>query len=155
MDTKFLILLPLTYLGLFFGLMISQFSKEELRQGKKYFFMLKSFIFFIILSLFLNHLTLSFSISIPISLILAVFLYLCEKRISMINPEIFYYSFFSVVLYETINISPVYAVLIFTYGIPSASVQFEETSFLKNTWRIISSNSIYLVLSMCLFFVRI
>jgi hypothetical protein len=151
---QFLILLPLTYLGLFFGLVISHFSKEELKDGKKYFFILKSFIFFIILSLFLNHLTLSFFISIPVSLALTVFLYLCEKKISMINPEIFYYSFFSVVFYETINISPVYAMLIFIYGIPSASIQFEETSFLKNTWRIISGNVIYLVLSLCLYSVR-
>jgi hypothetical protein len=154
MELRFFILLAISYLGPILGVIISYFSKEEIQEGKKYFRILKSFIFLVILSLFLNHLALPYFISIPVSSMLALFLYFCEKRITQINPEIFYYSFFSVVFYETIKISPIYAVLIFIYGIPAASIQFEDNYFLKNIWKAISGNLIFLLLSICLYVFR-
>jgi hypothetical protein len=155
MELTFFIILFVSYLGLLLGVIISHFSKEEIKEGKKYFKILKSVIFFVILSLFFVYLKLPYFISIPASVLIALFLFYWERKIEKINAELLYYSFFSVVIYETMNVSPLYAVLIFIYGIPSASLKYEDASLQKNALQAMLNNIIYIILSISFFFFRI
>jgi hypothetical protein len=150
----FIFLLFFTYFGLLVGIIISNFSKEEIENGKKYFRVLKSLIFLVVLSLFFIHLNIPYLAAAFVSFLISSLLFLWERKITRINTEILYYSFFSVVLYETINLSPAYVVLIFLYGIPAASLKYENISFLRNAWNVISGNAIYLALSLCFLIFR-
>lgn len=117
----------LALFGLFFGIIISHYTQEELKDGKKYFMILE---FIILIVLF--FLTTRYNIN-TIFLALGIIIGFLVR-----NP----YLFFGILLGSVANLNFLYSGLIFVYGLADGSLWFINKS--KN----------YLYLSVALFFVQ-
>ncbi len=154
---KYFLVLFISYLGLLAGIIISNMAKEELTPGKRYFGILKSLIFGIILFQFFSYIKISYFISIPLSIIMGGLSYFWEKRMSEINMELWYYSFYAIILFETkkTDFFPILALLIFIYGIIVSSIkseQLEELKLFQKITSILSQNIIFLIMGIFLSF---
>lgn len=147
------LMLLATYLGLFSGVVISHFTKEEMATGKKYFLIGKAALFSVVLYFFLSHLALGWMLSLPASVFAGIIIYLWDRRIKYFNTDMVYYGFFSVAFYETKGV-PLISVPIFLFGIFASSYKAEqqkEMGFLKIAKKQLADNLIYLVLVAGLF----
>lgn len=153
---RFLLMLVLSYLGLLAGTIISHFTKEELKDGLKYFLMLKFSVFAIISFVFFFHIIDSALISLFVTSIVTAIMMYVGKSLKNINPELFSYSFFSVCIYETRDSTFLIAALIFIYGIAvssSISARIEEAGFFQKLSLALTNNIIYIVMGMLLSFI--
>ena len=143
---KFLLLMFLSYFGLVVGTFISNFTKEELKQGKKYFRILKPIFLGVVFYFFFSYLGLRYYFSIPISLVSVLLGFVWVKKFP---NNILFYSIFSISLFETKN--PVIALLIFMFGLVTASLGFKKKhSFFQNLKLSLLNNIVYPVLCLLL-----
>jgi hypothetical protein len=153
---QFILLLLVSYLGLLAGAIISHYAKEELTSGKKYFKIGRAIIFGVIVFFFFMYLKLEYLISIPASLFAMVFAFIFSNRLRHINPGLFFYSFFAVVIFESkkSDISAILASLVFIFGIFEASIDLDgiDTNLISKIRLALFSNIIYFILSFILFF---
>ena len=130
---NYFITLFFIYLGLAVGYLISHFSKEELKPGKKYFIFLKAALFGLILMTFFVDIGLNMMIVFPIVLILftAIFFWL-KKFDKIIHNELFFSVLLAIILAETF--SKYVSILTFMFYIVSASLDYEKglLKILKN-----------------------
>jgi len=147
---KFFTLLILSYLGLAAGVIVSNFTKEELKAGRKYFILLKLIIFAAVFYYFLIYLTKKTIIALALSIGVFIAAYKFEKMLKHVNTNLFYYGFFAVVLFEVKDFAPVIATMIFLFGMASASAQFTKKSVIKNLIAALLNNLIYIVLGIAL-----
>jgi hypothetical protein len=148
----YFLFLILSYFGLVAGIIISNFAKEELNAGKKYFQILKTLIFAAILFFFMQHLAIEYYLAIPLVLIISILSYLWEKTMKHVSTEIFFYSFFAIVFYE-LKYPPIVTLLIFIYGMASASIKAEQMQDIKLPGQLIvvlSNNLIYIIMGILL-----
>ena len=144
---RYFLLLTISYLGLAAGRVISHFAKEELIPGRRYFIIIRSMVFSAVLLCFLLYLKQILIIVLPVALLLGFFSYLAEQKT---DTGFFYYSFFAISLFETSSGSyaPIVAILIFVFGLATASIKTEKTVF-----RLLLDNIIYILLASLLFFI--
>ncbi len=150
METAFLLIVLLSYLGLLTGSIISYFTAEEITIGKEYLKSLKSLILLLMLFLFFIQLNMNNIIAFTLSAALVLFFFFFGSRLKYIHEDTIIYAFFAIFLYETKDIAPLYPVLIFIYGIPVASLSYIEKhgSFFRRISSIMADNILYPVLSL-------
>ena len=142
------------YLGLLAGCIISNYTKEELLPGKKYFIFIKSIIFSAVIFFFLLYLGQLLYVASILSLVVLGMAYLWATRFSYF--DLFSYSIFPLALYEMQNYLPHAAILIFLYGIAAASVSTRiEKGFFWNAFHNMADNSIYLLVGLGLYLLNI
>ena len=114
----------IAYLGLLVGIILIRMAPEEQKPGRKYFILLKKFLFFIILipMLYFYKLNIVFSLAL-LSLLAALIL---SNRLKLDKSYPIYVSL-GILFYLSarfIDLFVMEAVLIFLYGIPDASLAF-------------------------------
>ena len=145
---QYFLTLFLSYLGLGIGSLISSFTKEELADGKKYFLISKPILFCITVFLFMNYIDLHLIISLTVSVLFFLLGFIWTKKF---QNNLFFYSFFSIFLFETK--SPNIAVLIFIFGIFSSSFYFKKKkTLLDNVIISLKRNIFYLFFGITLYF---
>ena len=149
---QFILLMIITYFGLLIGSLISSFTKEELKPGKKYFRILKTLTFSVIFFYFLDYLNLHILISIFLTIIMFLLSFNFVKKQPLNN--IFFYSFFSIVLFETYNFNPIVSLMIFSFGLIAASLEYDfDYSLFQNIKLALTKNILYPILCILLYFV--
>ena len=155
---QYILLLIISYLGLLAGIIISYMAKEEIKSGKKYFQILKPIIFVFIVYFFMTYLNIFPVISIILAIVFAGFTFIWDKRMKFINTNILYYSFFSVIIFETklSYYASIIGVLIFIFGLITASIKsekLEKVKLLPRVKKILGENIIYIILGLILYFI--
>lgn len=146
---KYIIILALSYLGLFAGVLVSHFTKEELNDGKKYFRMIKYIAFISVLYLFFDSMGLALPVIALCIIFFSVLYYFVEKSLKHINPDMFCYSFFSLALFETRDNNIIVPAMIFIFGLATSSLlssNLEDSGFSRKLWFSLSGNIIYPVM---------
>ncbi|MBU1199113.1 MAG: hypothetical protein KKF46_03755 [Nanoarchaeota archaeon] len=117
---KYFILLILAFLGVFAGLLISYFAKEELKAGKIYFNIFRHILFVVILVLF-------FLKNWSILLVLVVALLIIIFSFSKYRETLYYYAL-AVVFFLSwkYNGFALIAPLIFLYGLPIGGIYLQD-----------------------------
>ncbi|AJF61127.1 TPA: hypothetical protein HA239_05285 [Candidatus Woesearchaeota archaeon] len=118
-----ILLLLVTYSGLLVGTIISHFTKEELKAGKKYFIFARPVVLSLVFFYFLKFLAVSPAISIPLSGIIAVLYFLWDVKSNLPYNDVLAYSLLAVILFETAGTFA--AGLIFIFGLLTASVYYD------------------------------
>ena len=149
---EFILLVLITYIGLLIGSLISSFTKEELKQGRKYFKLLKAVVFSVVFYYFFEYLNLYFIISIFLTIILFFISFSMIRK--QPNNNLFFYSFFSIVMYETIGYNAVIPLMIFVFGMLSSSIEYDaDCGMMQNIKIGLSKNLLYPVLCVILYFI--
>ena len=128
------------YLGLLLGIILIKIAPEEQKPGKKYFIFLKKAIFLLVLIFYLFF----YNFNPALSLILLVFtlILMLNKKLKLEKTGLTYF-FFGLVFYLSsiiLNLFVIESILIFFYGIPTASLIFKvkkknySSVFIKNLW---------------------
>ena len=139
----------LIYLGLLLGIILIKLAPEEQKPGKKYFVLLKKTLFFFILAslLFFYKVNIALSLILLISLIVLIL----HKKINL-DKSALVYLFLGVAFYlssKIFNLFVIESVLIFLYGIPTASLTLKKTNyydiFVKNLWFFVPAILLYLI----------
>jgi len=115
----------IVYLGLLLGVILIKLAPEEQRPGKKYFSLLKKIILFLIITLFFAYSNLNYVLF--LFLIAVLFLMLLSKKITL-ESTILIYLLFGVIFSlsnKITNLFVIESVLIFLYGLPTASLIFK------------------------------
>ncbi|MBU1245894.1 MAG: hypothetical protein ABIJ20_02185 [Nanoarchaeota archaeon] len=134
-----LIEIIITFLGIVVGLLLARFTKEELKQGKKYFIWLKRTIL-IFLVTFLFYLALPNYISTIIFFIIGLIVaYFFKKE----------YFYFGLALFSTLNLFTV--ILIFLFGLPYGSLLFSK----KYKYKTLLFDLVFFAIPFLLLFVKI
>jgi len=152
---RYLLLLFICYFGLGVGAVIAHYVEEELKPGRKYFKVLKIFVFSTVVFYLLSYLKFGLDISIPTTLIMTLIVLLWDFRMKFINTGMVFYSFFAVVLFETktSNYSAIFATLIFIFGLASAAEKIEKkgkSSVFLKLKTVLLENVLFLILGILL-----
>ena len=125
---KYFSLLILSFFGLISGSVLAFFTKEELDTGKKYFQIMQSGLFVIILILFVFSLNKSFLFSLMVFFIIFFGVLLIHSNFKFKKTSNLIYIIFSFIFYlsskfQNLNLI---ASLIFIYGMPTGSLLTKE-----------------------------
>ena len=119
-----ILILLFSLTGILFGLILALIAPEELKIGKKYFFLFKLIIFVLIFFLvnYYMYLAKNYYILIPFT-ILAIILFIVELTSRRKIYELFNYLIFAVPFFFSSeqNFQLLLAVLIFIYGLPTGT----------------------------------
>ncbi len=130
----------IAYLGLLVGLILIKLAPEEQKPGKKYLFLLKKILFFLIL------IPLLFSYKVHFILLIIVLLFVIVLIITNkidLNRSARVYFFLGIAFYlssKIFNLFIIESILIFLYGIPTSSLILNLKKknyydvFVKNLW---------------------
>ena len=141
---NYVLLFIITYLGLFAGTIISYFTKEELKPGKKYFAYARPVLFSIIFFAYLNFISLNLTISTIFSIIAGIVYYMWGIKSNNYYSDLFAYSLFGIILFET-NITLI-ASLIFIFGLFTASIYYKQKDkLLENLSNIMKRNIVFFI----------
>ncbi|MFH2028839.1 MAG: hypothetical protein ABIJ08_06885, partial [Nanoarchaeota archaeon] len=140
-----------SYLGLVVGLIIMHASKEEQKQGKKYFVLVQRVCIMAICSLLFIYLEFSLLVF-GIVLLMIVLLF-----IKKIVQSYFYYPLLGLVFYFSLNTPKLLlmvSVLIFIYGMATSSIliDFKKKNYLEIILRHVSFLIIILILNIVTMF---
>lgn len=116
-------LLPVTFLGPFIGLLIGYMAKEELKDGRKYYNLIRLALIIALLAAFFFYFPQQ---SISILLFIIFLIILINKRY---QKDSLIYALFGIMHYLSLISQELLAVttsLIFLYGLPSGSLFLEE-----------------------------
>lgn len=148
-------LIIVSYFGIIAGFIISNFTKEELSFGKKYFRRLRHVFFALILSLYMyNYLKPIFILSIS-CLIIGIFHYYIDKKMMEIKTDALSYLLFSSIgLITELNIVVLAFILIFMYGLVSSSYYSanNKSDFKDSILDMIKTTLSYPIISIFIFF---
>lgn len=115
-------LVIVSFLGLIIGMIIAKFTKEELKQGKKYFILIKKTILLIIAIILLNYSYGNYIWIIP-GLVIGYFL-----------KEIYFYLGLALSLSFIINQDLFTSTLIFLFGLPEGTlIYYKNKPLIKKT----------------------
>ena len=123
MQTNQILASAVAFLGIFAGMAIAYFAKEELGSGKRYFLLMQKILIIIIFAIFLNYLQLNTYLK--FTLYLAAILVVAFIEIS---HYIVYFLFVPVLVFSSRNM-PVFSIqasLVFAYGLPTGSLLLYE-----------------------------
>lgn len=138
--------LIVSFLGLIAGMIIANMAKEELKGGRKYFFLMQDFLIVLMLFFILEFYNVTIFITIPV--LLVIFLLFFYFKNSMQNVAI--YSIFAIIFYlssRNINLFSLESSLIFLYGLPAGSLISKEK--IKNILKAL----VFVLIAAALFFV--
>lgn len=123
MDTNQILASALAFSGLFAGMAIAYFAKEELESGKKYLLLMQKALLVIIFAIFLNYLQINTYLK--FALYLAAILVVAFIEIS---HYIVYFLFLPVLVLSSRNmlVFSIQASLVFAYGLPTGSLLLYE-----------------------------
>jgi hypothetical protein len=126
--TQYLLAALVAYLGLLAGLIVSLLSKEELKPGRKYFFLLQNCIFVSLCVIFLYVNKVHWLANILVSTLVVIALYFARTPLSSaITYPIMGLMFF--LSSKNSNAFSLVSSMIFLYGIPTASLQIKKSYF--------------------------
>ncbi|MFH1839706.1 MAG: hypothetical protein ABH849_00985 [Nanoarchaeota archaeon] len=134
-----LIEIIIAFLGLVIGLLLARFTKEELKQGEKYFIWIKRTVLIILV-------TFLFYLALPNYLTTVIFFIAGLIVAYFFKKEYFY---FGLALFSTLNIFAV--VLIFLFGLPYGSSLFSK----KYKYKTLLFDLILFAIPFLLFFVKV
>jgi len=140
----------IVYLGLLLGVILIKLAPEEQRPGKKYFSLLKKIILFLIITLFFAYSNLNYVLL--LFLIAVLFLILLSKKITL-ESTILIYLLFGVIFSlssKITNLFVIESVLIFLYGIPTASLIFKIKK--KNYYDVFARNLLFFLPVILIYF---
>jgi len=140
-----------SYLGLLLGIILIKLAPEEQKPGKKYFILLKKILFFLVIAflLFFHKINFIFSLLLLIFIIILTL----NKKIKL-EKSGFVYFFLGIVFFlssKIFNLFVIESILIFLYGIPTASLIFKvkknnyKEIFVKNSWFFIPVILLYFI----------
>lgn len=141
---KFILISIISSSGLLAGYLLSQYVKEELKKGDKYFQYLRYTLALLIFGLIFYF---TWNTYIIVIALIYLFVLYFNKKYYLINCE---YALLSIILYlaMTINLSLIPG-LIFIYGLPTGT----RYHYHKRKWiDIATSIMVYVVISTALFF---
>ena len=142
----------ISFLGLLVGIILIKLAPEEQKPGKKYFILIKKIILFLIIALFFIYLKIN--LIILFLLLIITLIMLTNKKITLESNLLVYLMlgiFFSLSS-KIFNLFIIESVLIFLYGIPTASFAFNPRKrnyngvFIKNLVLFIPIIVLYFVL---------
>jgi|TARA_B100000315_G_C14406958_1_gene509181 hypothetical protein len=119
----------ITYLGLLLGIILIKIAPEEQKPGKKYFILFKKMLFFLIVSFLLLFFKINLIFSLLVLLSLSV-LMLADKI--QLEKSFLVYFILGIIFFlssTTQNLFVIESVLIFLYGIPSASLILKKKNY--------------------------
>ncbi len=118
--------------GLFLGFIVSLLAQEELRDGKKYFFLMQNIVIVLILFFVMEFYQINLYISLAVSAVL-LFLFFYLKTLNHTNRDFIIYPLFGIIFFllKDSQLILVIGSLIFIYSLLSASI-FSEESMKKN-----------------------
>ncbi|NQV08991.1 hypothetical protein HQ529_04025 [Candidatus Woesearchaeota archaeon] len=120
MDVNFILALCVAFLGIFIGFVLAIYTKEELKDGKKYFLFLQKFLLSLMFFLLLYIFNLQFIINLFLSLIFFVLLLYKGSP----NQQIVYALIailFSISSCKS-SVFPMMGTLVFLYGLPTGTL---------------------------------
>lgn len=126
-------LIVLTFIGFVIGIILSLIAPEEMKDGKKYFIILRAIIFVFII--FITCEILGFHILVSTALSLLIILFVLYKKTEHINY--FFYIILGVVFaisYIQQELFILQASLIFIFGLPSGSLFKMERKLIKKDY---------------------
>ena len=140
----------IAFLGFPIGVFLSFLSPEEMNPGKKYFKLLQNILLVLILFFVFDY----YAISLVISIILTVAVFLGVFYWQNKHKGIIIYLILAVLLYISSNDISLFAIessLIFMYGLPAGSLLRPKK---KDVIKVVAKHSIFIVLaiSLLLFF---
>ena len=140
-------LIPIiAFLGLPFGLFLSFISPEEMKPGKKYFELIQNLLLVFILFFVFDY----YSISLIISLIITILVFLGVFYWQNKHKSIIIYLILAVFLYlsyKDISLFVLESSLIFMYGVPTGSLIKCKK---KDSLKIVAKHSIFILLTIFL-----
>ncbi|MFH1641663.1 MAG: hypothetical protein ABIC04_02075 [Nanoarchaeota archaeon] len=139
-----IITMIVTYLGLAVGLIIMKASKEEQKQGIKYFLVAQKAILLLLCIMLLYYLELSFITIITVSAI--AIMHNKTKYIYPILGFVFYLSL------ENLNLLLLVSITIFCYGLVSSAILINFRK--KDYGRILASHATFLIVAAILIFYK-
>lgn len=140
-----IILTLISFVGLYAGLVIGLLAKEELKVGKKYFVFLQKILFLLMLFFLFFELGWLWIAVLFVVVFVVLFIFLKKDFHRLIYIALGAFLFFSVSL--TIP------VLIFFYGIPTASIFVLENKH-NRVWGLFKKYYLFLVLFFVLYFAK-
>ena len=111
-----------SYLGLLLGVILIKLAPEEQKPGKKYFILFKKILLFLIIAIFFSFIKINAVI--VILLLIILFFFLINKKITL-ESTVLTYILFGILFtlsFRIQNLFIIESVLIFLYGIPTASL---------------------------------
>jgi len=140
----------ISYLGLLLGIILIVLAPEEQKPGKKYFIILKKILFLTIILFLL----LFYNINLILSLaLLALLVLLLNKRNFLENNAIVYF-LLGILFFlssKITNLFVIESILIFMYGIPTASLIFNIKK--KNYYETLIWNILFFLPVTALYFI--
>lgn len=139
----------ISFLGLLVGIILIKLAPEEQKPGKKYFILIKKIILFLIIALFFIYLKIN--LIILFFLLIITLIMLANKKITLESSLLVYLMlgvFFSLSS-KIFNLFIIESVLIFLYGIPTASLKLKK----NNYYNIFVNNLGFFVVVILLYFI--
>ena len=151
MPIDFILASIVSYLGLLLGIILIKLAPEEQKPGKKYFILFKKILLFLIIAIFFVYIKINTVILIFLLIILLLFL--INKKITL-ESTVLTYLLFGVLFslsFRIQNLFIIESVLIFLYGIPTASLIFKIKK--KNYKDVFVKNLLFFVPVIVLYFI--
>lgn len=129
-----------SYLGLLAGVIQVKMAPEEQNPGKKYFILLKKIIFFLMIALLLAYYRINFVFSLLVLLFLGIIIVSGKMKL---EKYVLAYLLLGIIFFlssKIINLLVIESVLIFIYGMSSASLVYNlkkknyKEIFANNLW---------------------
>lgn len=139
----------ISYLGLLVGIILVKMSPEEQAPGKKYFILMKSILAFLIAMVFLFSMSLNVVFIGILAVLLASLLYWKKNALDGMVAYIVFGTIIGL-SYTMAGFFLVQSVLVFLYGIPSASLGFSAKK--KNYLRIFGKNALFFIPIILIYF---
>jgi hypothetical protein len=142
----------IAYLGLLVGVILVKLAPEEQNPGKKYFILLKKATFFLIIAILLIYYKINLFFSLSLLIFMAILMW--NRRINLNKTQLVY--FLLGIIFSLsgriFNLLILESLLIFFYGIPTASLEFNikknnyKKNFLTNLWFFVPVIVLYFLL---------
>lgn len=152
MQLQYLLILAVTFLGPFVGLLIGHMTKEELKDGRKYFNLMR---FILVLALIIAFFFYFPQIPIPL-LIFIIFLIIFINR--KYQKDFLIYAIFGILFYLSLIKTELFLItssIIFLYGLPSGSLFLERHIEEKNKLKLIKKTFMnylyYIIIALILY----
>ncbi|HJN56513.1 MAG TPA: hypothetical protein QGI22_00950 [Candidatus Woesearchaeota archaeon] len=130
----------IAYLGLLLGIFLIKLAPEEQNPGKTYFLLLKKITFFLVIGFMLFFYNINFILL--VALLFFIVILMINKKLNLEKSSLTYF-FLGIVFFlssKIINLFVIESILIFFYGIPTASLILNlkeknyKSIFIKNLW---------------------
>ncbi len=144
----------ISYLGLLVGIILIKLAPEEQKPGKRYFILLKKILFLLILAFLLlfYRINLKFSVLFLIFITIFITILMSAKKTNLEKISLVYF-LLGIIFYlsnKVFNLFVIESVLIFLFGIPTASLIYNIKK--KNYYEVLIKNLWFFVPVIALYF---